>query len=201
MAFCFAFPAFLLPMAKKSDICTKWSLPFARTGLGCVFFCTNLRNFTGFVVDLSSSSDSLLTEDALFYEVRYLLFYKIQPLIKHNNPTTRMTTLNNRHSFKFEGGDDLTTMGASWFISYLYYITIDSEHRNWEKPKTKDRRISVFIRSQCYSTSKGLPMHRHYVEQVCSMSPLMLSKNKIGISGEKVLEMAGKLRSRLSLHQ
>ena len=175
--------------------------PICQNGARMCIFCTNLRNFTGFVVDLSSSSDSLLTEDALFYEVRYLLFYKIQPLIKHNNPTTRMTTPNNRHSFKFEGGDDLTTMGASWFISYLYYITIDSEHRNWEKPKTKDSRISVFIRSQCYSTSKGLPMHRHYVEQVCSMSPLMLSKNKIGISGEKVLEMAGKLRSRLSLHQ
>lgn len=112
-----------------------------------------------------------------------------------------MTKSNNRHSFNFEGGDDLTTMGASWFISYLYYITIDTEHRNWEKPKTKGSRISVFIRSQRFSTEKGKPMHRHYVEQICSMSPILLSKNKIGISGEQVLTMAKELLPRMDSPQ
>lgn len=35
------------------------------------------------------------------------------------------------HNFNFEGGDILTGMGASWFVSYAYYEKIDRTHRNW----------------------------------------------------------------------
>lgn len=113
--------------------------------------------------------------------------------MKSHNPATQLTSSNNRHSFNFEGGDDLTTMGASWFISYLYHLNIDPEHRNWEKPKTKSSRVSVFVRSKRLSTAKGVAMHRHYVEQICSMTPALLSTNKIGIRGERVIAMAKEL--------
>ena len=41
-----------------------------------------------------------------------------------------------RHSFAFEGGEDLTTMGATWFVSYCYYDKIDPTHKNWKKVET-----------------------------------------------------------------
>ena len=123
-------------------------------------------------------------------------------VIKYNNSTTRMPAINNNiHIFSFEGGGDLTTMGASWFISYLYYITIDPEHRNWEIPKTKNGRISVFVRTQGYTTTNGIPMHRHYVERVCSMSAGLLATNRIGIRGKKVIAMAQELLSYMDSHQ
>ena len=36
-----------------------------------------------------------------------------------------------RHTFSFLGGEDLTTMGATWFVSYAYYKYVDSSHKNW----------------------------------------------------------------------
>ena len=35
------------------------------------------------------------------------------------------------HPFNFAGGEDLATMGASWFVSYHYHGTIDPAHENW----------------------------------------------------------------------
>lgn len=121
--------------------------------------------------------------------------------MKSHHPATLSTSANKRHTFSFEGGDDLTTMGASWFISYLYHIEIDSNHRNWEAPKTKNGRVSVFLRTKCLSTAKGVAMHRHYVEQVCLMSPALLSKNKIGIRGERVIAMAKELLALMDIHR
>lgn len=120
--------------------------------------------------------------------------------MKSHNPANQSTSANKRYTFSFEGGDDLTTMGASWFISYLYHIEIDSNHRNWEAPKTKHNRISVFVHTEQKLTSKGISMHRHYVEQICSMSPILLSKNKIGIHGERVIDMAQELLNRMASH-
>lgn len=102
-----------------------------------------------------------------------------------------------RHPFDFEGGDDLTTMGASWFISYLYHIEIDSNHRNWESLKTKNGRISVFKRTLNDSTSDGVAMHLHYVREICEMETGRLATNHIGLSGESVIKIAKLLRSRM----
>ena len=44
-------------------------------------------------------------------------------------------------------------------------------------------------------------MHRHYVEQVCLMSPALLSKNKIGIRGERVIAMAKELLALMDIHR
>ena len=121
--------------------------------------------------------------------------------MKSHNPATPSASSNKRHTFNFEGGDDLTTMGASWFISYLYHLNLDPEHRNWEVPKTKNGRVSGFLRTKCLSTAKGVAMHRHYVEQVCLMSPALLSKNKIGIRGERVIAMAEELLALMDIQQ
>ena len=43
----------------------------------------------------------------------------------------KMTSVNSeRHVFSFEGGDQLTTIGATFLVSYLYHQHIDSAHNN-----------------------------------------------------------------------
>ena len=37
------------------------------------------------------------------------------------------------HNFAFEGGEILTGMGASWFVSYAYYEKVDPTHKNWAR--------------------------------------------------------------------
>ena len=48
------------------------------------------------------------------------------------------------HDFNFEGGAYLTSMGASWFVSYMYFKKIDNKHNNWRNIKTAENRISTF---------------------------------------------------------
>ncbi|MBP3498702.1 MAG: hypothetical protein J6J97_01290 [Akkermansia sp.] len=98
-----------------------------------------------------------------------------------------------RHTFTFKGGEDLTSMGATWFISYLYHIEIDRNHRNWERLKTHHNRISAFKRTQKQSTEDGVAMHLHYIKQICLMSPKRLATNRIGLSGISVIKMAKEL--------
>ena len=92
-----------------------------------------------------------------------------------------------RHSFSFDGGEKLSTMGASWFISYCWYEKVDATHLNWKKVPTFNSRKSVYNSTRKY--------HRYWLEQVDGMSELYLDKNKIGLSGNHVKQMAKKLLS------
>ena len=52
------------------------------------------------------------------------------------------------HTYKdCNGGRLLTTLGATWFVSYLYYLKIDSTHLNWKK---FEERKSNFYKSHKY---------------------------------------------------
>jgi|GEM_PF-1187451 len=87
-----------------------------------------------------------------------------------------------RHSFAFEGGEYLTTMGATWFVSYCYYDKIDRTHRNWERVETHNSRQSVYRRTAHY--------HRFWLERVLEMDSERLSANTIGLTGDEVIKMA-----------
>ena len=87
-----------------------------------------------------------------------------------------------RHSFAFEGGEDLTTMGATWFVSYCYYDKIDPTHKNWKKVETHNSRQSVYRRTAHY--------HRFWLERVLEMDSERLSANTIGLTGDEVIKMA-----------
>ena len=87
-----------------------------------------------------------------------------------------------RHSFDFEGGEDLTTMGATWFVSYCYYDKIDRTHKNWERVETHNSRQSVYRRTAHY--------HRFWLERVLEMDSERLSANTIGLTGDEVIKMA-----------
>ena len=72
-----------------------------------------------------------------------------------------------RHTFSFEGGDQLTTIGATFFVSYLYHRYVDSTHKNWDSIKTKKSRISTINRSENY--------HHHWLMHISNMSEANLN--------------------------
>jgi hypothetical protein len=90
-----------------------------------------------------------------------------------------------RHLFDFDGGKELTTMSATWFVSYAYYTFIDNTHRNWERVETYPSRKSVFERTQQY--------HRYWLERVLEMDNGRLNTNKIEVEAERTKEMAREL--------
>lgn len=93
---------------------------------------------------------------------------------------TRATT--GRHTFSFEGGEQLTTIGATFFVSYLYHWHVDSTHSNWASIKTKNSRISTINRSEKY--------HRVWLKHIGGMNDANLNKNTLGLDGEVVKKMA-----------
>ena len=90
-----------------------------------------------------------------------------------------------RHIFNFQGGGDLTTMGACWFVSYCYYKKIKPSHLNWQKPSTYRLRMSVWARTQ--------NLHKYYLERVLEMDIINLNKNRMDLNGIGVKEIAKEL--------
>ncbi|MDE5593766.1 MAG: hypothetical protein K2I75_07535 [Clostridiales bacterium] len=92
-----------------------------------------------------------------------------------------------RHDFNFEGGEELTTMSASWFVSYGWYDKVDSAHTNWSKVKESiyKSRISVYNRTKSY--------HKYWLKHIITMSENKLNSNTIGLSGRRIIEMANEL--------
>ena len=94
-----------------------------------------------------------------------------------------MTNVNSdRHVFPFEGGEQLTTIGATFFVSYLYHQDIDSTHNSWAKIKTQKSRISTINRSKSY--------HCNWLNHVGNMSEANLNKNTLGLDAPVIKEMA-----------
>ena len=94
----------------------------------------------------------------------------------------------NRHIFKFDGGDLLTSMGATWFVVYKYSKTINPSEFRW-RCATQDSRISAYNRSSAY--------HKDFLKHVLEMSDSNLSKAKIDITPTETKQMAKELLSRL----
>jgi hypothetical protein len=90
-----------------------------------------------------------------------------------------------RHTFNFDGGDDLTTMGASWFVSYLYYLYIDNSHINWNNISTVDLRMNTFNKTGKY--------YKYWLQQILIMRDCNLNKNKIGLNAMNIKRMAKEL--------
>ena len=91
------------------------------------------------------------------------------------------------HNFTFEGGEILTGMGASWFVSYAYYEKIDRNHKNWARVSTTQPRLSKY--------NKGKPYHKIWLKEVISMNPANLNKNTIGLDAVQTKAMARELLS------
>lgn len=94
------------------------------------------------------------------------------------------------HDFNFAGGEILTPMGASWFVSYCYYCNIDKTHMNWNKVKTADTRKSSY--------RKGEPYHKFWLERVLEMDNKNLERGqKLQLKGNEVKKMAKELLNKI----
>lgn len=91
-----------------------------------------------------------------------------------------------RHTFNFEGGDQLTTIGATFFVSYLYHLRVDSTHRNWASIKTQNSRISTINKSEKY--------HSEWLRHIGNMSEANLNRNTLGLDGSMVKKMAAAIQ-------
>jgi hypothetical protein len=85
------------------------------------------------------------------------------------------------HNFNFDGGEHLTKIGATWFVSYSFHLQ-NMEHMNWKKPKTHGGRINVFDRTKSY--------HKFWLQQIVSMDNDRLNTNKLDLNAEQVKQMA-----------
>lgn len=85
------------------------------------------------------------------------------------------------HCFSFSGGEILTRIGATWFVSYAYYERVDSSHLNWKQVSTFQSRISAYRSGEEY--------HRSWLNEVLAMNPSNLNKNTIGLDAQQIKKM------------
>lgn len=90
-----------------------------------------------------------------------------------------------RSYFNFPGGKQLTRIGASWFVSYLYSVNEDPTHLNWKKVSTYSARASLCAKNSAY--------HKTWIDEIVGMNPKQLQRNKLGLTGNDVITMAQKL--------
>jgi hypothetical protein len=96
--------------------------------------------------------------------------------------TYRRVIMSERHVYNFDGGEKLTSMGATWFVSYLYHKKIDKNHVKWEKFAS---RRSTFEGTEMY--------HKDWLEHVLNMSDEKLNTNDIGLKAPEIKRMAKEL--------
>lgn len=95
------------------------------------------------------------------------------------------------NAFNFEGGEELSAMGATWFVSFSYYDKVDPSHLNWKEVKTFGSRRSVY-----YST---VHYHRYWLNEILKMSINKLNTNSIGLDGNVVKKMAEAVLKKMSV--
>ncbi len=89
------------------------------------------------------------------------------------------------HAFSFEGGEYLTVMGATWFVSYCYYNHINKAHKNWNLVKTSSSRASVYGRTKNY--------HKFWLTEILKMDDSKLNSNTICLNASETKRMAKEL--------
>lgn len=92
------------------------------------------------------------------------------------------------HLFNLDGARRITTMGASWFVSYKYYELIDENHNNWAQvKKLLGNRMHAYDESEDY--------HEYWLNEVLKMSDGKLNRNKLGLTADEIKRMAREILS------
>ena len=87
-----------------------------------------------------------------------------------------------RTYFKFVGGKQLTNIGASWFVSYMYYQKVDKTHSNWKNISNPMDRVAKCNKHSIY--------HKVWINEIVGMNPNRLGRNLLGLSGNDIISMA-----------
>ena len=110
--------------------------------------------------------------------------------VLHNkNGISSIGKVKSNHTFNFDGGEILSQMGATWFVSYTYYLCIDERHKNWDKTKSLNTRIYNYNKSENY--------HNYWLEQVLKMNDAKLNTNKLNLRAHEIKEMARRILKQL----
>lgn len=78
----------------------------------------------------------------------------------------------------------LNTIGASFFVSFLFTWYVDTNHNNWNS-----HAIST-IKNRVIKITNNKSLWESWLNAVLTMDSNSLSQNTIGLSGEEVKEMA-----------
>lgn len=87
----------------------------------------------------------------------------------------------------FDAGEKLRGVGASFFVSYLYWKLIDPTHTNWRLAKTNNP-ITVLNNKEYWFI---------WADAIVYKSPLDLGTNKINLTGYEIISMAEKIAESL----
>ena len=94
------------------------------------------------------------------------------------------------HPFNFDGGSELSDMGATWFVSYKYYKTCDISHLNWKLIDSYNRRINIYENTNQY--------HKYWLEKILRMNNKKLNTNEIRIDARETKKMANCVLAKLN---
>jgi len=83
---------------------------------------------------------------------------------------------------------DINKVGASWFVSYMYYDRIDGSHLNWNNSTIK----TIRLRKSLYNKASNLDKE-NALRKVLDMNKNKLNKNTFGLTGKQVKLMAKEL--------
>ena len=89
------------------------------------------------------------------------------------------------HDYNFQGGDKLRRIGATWFVSYLYWKHCDKKHLNWKNIDTAE------MRERGLNNSKNF--HKFWLTQILKMNHKNLDRNGIGVNAVDTISHAGTL--------
>jgi hypothetical protein len=89
------------------------------------------------------------------------------------------------HDFNFDGGEILSKIAVWWFVSYMYYITIDNNHINWKFNLTENS-----IRSRKSNLVNSKVYHKTWLLEIQKMQNLDTHKNAGNLSGKEIKRMA-----------
>ncbi|MBD5398029.1 hypothetical protein HDR60_00790 [bacterium] len=91
------------------------------------------------------------------------------------------------HSYSCDDKENnLSSMGASWFVSYAYYKHKDKNHLDWQKSGKSNNNIKIF--------NKTKKNHKSWLKAISTMSD-KLDTNDLGIPANDVRKMAEELLS------
>lgn len=86
------------------------------------------------------------------------------------------------HFFNFVGGDALSRMGATWFVSYAYYCEVDPQHMAWKNVKTYPMRRNIYFTTKEH--------HIFWLTQVLDMEDKRLNTNNLKLMAGETKHMA-----------
>lgn len=86
----------------------------------------------------------------------------------------------------------IKSMGLGWFISYTYYLKIDSQHLSWQNSNFSQK--ALVTRKSKFNNSKEF--HKDYINQAINLNRNLFNhtSKKVQLTADEIIQMAKKLK-------